>query len=403
MPPSAGMPSVDGFANRTLYTTNTVPPNSQSSPIQQPQTLLHYPIGQQAGQKRKRPDANSSVPPLLQKKPQSGPKPPRAKVAAPPPVPSFSFSLPTPAAQHAPGSKPNNKRDQKRKVNLGLGEQNAIEESSEEDDVDEEAALAEKIKVEGVAFEHNGETISLQTAADIQSYINDRRRNFPTRKRIAQKAHEAAAKREHELEFLHRVQGKPRRAATTDSLATPPKPERKVKPPDNKKQEELAALRRKLHESMLKKQQTPTNLLGPGYESETDPEAEDSVLSESSVVSSSEESTTDDDNEGSDSDAPPEPTSSKSALPPVNIPPPAPASAPPSQVCRNWSRDGRCKFGRGCRWAHPLENKGLNKEMGEKTAKKMGLFEKMVEQELEKADGMALDAIKYLGQNGFLG
>lgn len=286
---------------------------------------------------------------------------------------------------------------------MGLSEQNAIEESSEEDDIDEEAEFAEKVKVEGVAFEHNGETISLQTAADIQSYINDRRRNFPTKQRIAEKAQEAAAKREHELEFLHRIQGKPRRAATVNSLTRPPRPEQKVKSPDNKKQEELAALRKKLHESMLKKQQTPTSLLGPGYESETDPEAESSVLSESSVVSSSEESTDSDDDEESDSDIPPEPMSSKSTLPPVSIPPPAPVSAPPSQVCRNWSRNGICKFGKGCRWAHPPEDKGSSKETGEKTGKRMGLFEKMVEQELEEADRMALDAIKYLGQNGFLG
>ena len=403
MSPSAGMHSMAAFANQMSYTTNAAP-NSQSSPPQQPQAVLHYSTEQQAGQKRKRPEPNSNVPPLPQKKPQSGLKPPRAKAAAPPPVPSFSFSLPPVAAQHAPESKANNKKYQKRKVNLGLSEQNAVEESSEEDDVDEEAAFADKVKVEGVAFEHNGETISLQTAADIQSYINDRRRNFPTQQRIAMKAQEAAAKRGHELEFLHRVQGKPRRAATADSLARPPKPERKVKPADNKKQEELAALRKRLHESMLKKQQTPANLLGPGYESETDLEAEGSVLSDSSVVSSSEESTdSDSDDEGSDSDAPPEPTSSKSTLPPVNIPPPAPASASPGQVCRNWSKDGICKFGKRCRWTHPPQDKGSSKEKGEKTGKRMGLFEKMVEQELEKADRTALDAIKYLGQNGFLG
>jgi hypothetical protein len=33
----------------------------------------------------------------------------------------------------------------------------------------------------------------------------------------------------------------------------------------------------------------------------------------------------------------------------------------------------------------------------------MGLYEKLVEQELVKADQLALDAIKFLGQNGFLG
>ena len=399
----AGMKSMAAFANHMSSTTNGNPQYPQSPPPAHAQAAPRYSPGQQAGQKRKRPEHSNNVPPLPPKKPQSGPKPPRAKAAAPPPVPSFGFSLPTPSAHHAPTLKANDKRDQKKRVNLGLGEQNMMDESSEEEDIDEEAVLAEKVKVEGVAFEHNGEMISLQTAADVQSYIKDRRRNFPTQQRIAEKAQEAAAKREQELEFLARVKGKPRKAATEARPVNPPKPERKPKEADSKKQEELATLRKKLHESLLKKQQQPTNLLGAGYESETDSDAESSVLSDSSVVSSSEESSdssSDEDEEESDSDAPPEPTSSKTAPPPVTIPPPAPVSAPPSQVCKNWARDGRCKFGKGCRWAHPLQEKGDRKEKAEK---RMGLFEKMVEQELEKSDRMALDAIKYLGQNGFLG
>lgn len=398
-----GMQSMAAFASHMSSTANGAPQYPQSPPPIHAQAAPRYSPGQQAGQKRKRPEHSSNAPSLPQKKPQSGPKPPRAKAAAPPPVPSFGFSLPTPVASHAPAPKENNKKGLKKRLNLGLGEQNAIDESSEEEDVDEEAAFAEKVKIEGVAFEHNGEVISLQTAADVQSYIKDRRRNFPTQHRIAEKAKEAAAKREHELEFLRRVHGKPHKTATEIKQPKLPKPERKPTELDNRKREELAALRKKLHESMVKKQQPPTNLLGLGYDSETDSDAESSVLSESSVVSSSEESSDDEsDEQDSDSDAPPEPTSSKAAPLPVVVPPPAPASAPPSQVCRNWSRDGRCKFGKGCWWAHPPQDKGSGKEKG-KGDKRMGLFEKMVEQELEKADRLALDAIKYLGQNGFLG
>lgn len=293
-------------------------------------------------------------------------------------------------------------------MNLGLSEQNTIEEdSSDEEDVDEEAVFADKIKVEGVAFEHNGEMISLQTAADVQAYIKDRRRNYPTQQRIAEKAEVAAKRREQELEFLHRVRGKPKRCTTDIKPDKPNKPERprkddtKSREVDKKKQEELAALRKKLHESMLQKQQPSSNLLGVGYESETDSGAESSILSESSVLSSSEDSSdSGEDEDASDSDAAPETASSKAAPPPVNAPPPAPASAPTSQVCKNWARNGRCKFGKGCRWAHPQQEKGSSKE---KVEKRMGLFEKMVEQELENADRMALDALKYLGQNGFLG
>lgn len=399
----AGMQSMAAFTNHMSSTANSAPQYPQSPPPQQSQVAPRYSPGQQAGQKRKRPEIGHNAPPSLQKKPPAGPKPPRAKAAAPPPVPSFGFSLPTPATQYAPASKTNIKKDQnKRKVNLGLGEHNGLDESSEEEDIDEEAAFAEKVKIEGVAFEHNGEMISLQTAADVQSYIKDRRRNFPTQRRIAEKAAEAAAQREHELEFLHRVQGKPRKATTETKQARLPKPDRKTKKVDDRKQEELAALRKKLHESMLKKQQAPpTNLLGLGYDSETDSDAESSILSESSVVSSSEESSEESsDSDADDSDAPPEPTSSKAAPRPVVVPPPAPVSAPASQVCRHWSKEGRCKFGKSCRWAHPPQEKGSTKRS---ETRRVGLYEKMVEQELEKADRMALDAIKFLGQNGFLG
>jgi hypothetical protein len=389
----AGMQSVAAFSQQISPATDNVPQYS-STQID----ASRYSTGQQAGQKRKRPEHNATAPPLPPKKASSGPKPPRAKAAAPPPVPSFGFSLPTPAASM---SNPKNGRDKKKRVNLGLSEQNAVDNnSSDDEDVDEEAAFAEKIKVEGVAFEHNGEMISLQTAADVQAYIKDRRRNYPTQQRIVEKMQETAARRAHELDFLHRVKGKPRKATPDTKPARPPKPERKAKEVDTKKQEELAALRKRLHESMINKHQKPTNLLGAGYDS--DSEAESSVLSDSSVLSLSSNDSSDDDsdeeNEQSDSDAAPEITSSKAASPHIAVTPSAPMSAPPSQLCKNWSKNGVCKFGKGCRWAHPPSEKGS--AQGEK---KMGLFEKMVEQELEKRDRLALECIKFLGANGFLG
>jgi hypothetical protein len=393
------------FAQQVSSMTNNAPQYQQpllSTQVNAPR----YSPGQQAGQKRKRPEPNTNAPPLPPKKASSGPKPPRAKAVAPPPVPSFGFSLPTPAVST---SNTKNRRDQKKRVNLGLSEQNPMDgNSSEDEDVDEEAVFAEKIKVEGIAFEHNGEMISLQTAADVQAYIKDRRRNYPTQQRIVEKMQEAAAKREHELEFLHRVKGKSRKAAPDTKPAKPPKPERKAKEVDTKKQEELAALRKKLHESMINKQQQNTNLLGAGYDSDSDSNAESSVLSDSSVLSSSSDEPSDDDSdegdEQSDSDAAPETTSSKAAPPPIAVPLPAPVTAPPSQVCKNWSKNGICRFGKGCRWAHPPGEKGSTQQQKDRQGeKKTGLFEKMVEQELEKRDRLALECIKYLGTNGFLG
>jgi hypothetical protein len=64
-------------------------------------------------------------------------------------------------------------------------------------------------------------------------------------------------------------------------------------------------------------------------------------------------------------------------------------------MCNSWRQHGKCPFGHSCRFKHPPKDA--------KKEKRTGLYEKLVEQEMVKADQMMLDAIKYLGQNGFLG
>jgi hypothetical protein len=379
----------------------------QPQPQYTPQPPRYSPA-QQSGQKRKWDDHKGNTQ-------QKGTKPPRAKAAVAPAIPTFGFTLPTPLSAPAP-SKPNRKHDKKRsKVKLGLTNEAIPDESSDEEEVleDEEAALAAKIKGGGYAFEHDGEHISLQTAGDIAEWIKDRRRNFPTYEKAMQKAQAAEAKRKHELEFVRKLRGKPSQAenqpARPERLPAnrEPRPPKELTPQmiernkrDEKKQEELAALRKKLHESMMKKREAPTTVdLGVGYGSATESEAESSVLSDSSVVSSSEESS---DSEADESDAPPEATSSKIAPPPVKVPPPAPAQIerkPDNEkTCMSWRQYGKCKFGHSCRFQHPPKDSRDSK--GEK---RTGLYEKLVEQEMVKADQTMLDAIKYLGQNGFLG
>jgi len=313
-------------------------------------------------------------------------------------VPSFGFALPPP-----PTIQPDNK---KRKVNLGLSKQHVPEESSDEEDADddEEAAFSQKLKGGGFAFEHGGETISIQTGAEVAAWIKDRRKNFPTQKRIKEKAEEAARKRMAELEFLRKLQGKPPKEQHVDSQSRPTKSrdtsqdDKTKRESERRRQDDLAALRKKLHESMIKKQAAPKVDLGLGYASDTASEEESSVLSESSVVSSSEESEEDSESESEDSDEAPEPTSSKVAPPAVKVPPPRPA-APQSdtkstKLCSNWKRNGKCPYYSKCKYQHPPR---------EDETKLVGLYERMVEQELVKADQLALDAIKYLGQHGFLG
>jgi hypothetical protein len=390
------------------------PPFAQSQP-QHTQPSPRYSPAQQSGQKRKWEDHKGNTdeqpqPQSQNKSQQQGTKPPRAKAAVAPAVPAFGFSLPTPSSTPA-SSKPNKKQDNKRaKVRLGLTSEAMPDYISEEEEVDEdeEVALAAKINGGGYAFEHQGEQISLQTAGDIADWIKDRRRNFPTHQKAMEKAQAAAAKRKHELEFVRKLKGKPTQTETQatrpDNQPTKrePRAAKEITPRmqertrrDEKKQEELAALRKKLHESMVKKQEAPTKVdLGLGYGSATESDAEESsVLSDSSVVSSSEESS---DSDSDESEAPPEATSSKIAPPPVKVPPPVPAQTEKKpdkeKVCNSWRQHGKCPFGHSCKFKHPS-----------KEEKRTGLYEKLVEQEMVKADQMMLDAIKYLGQNGFLG
>jgi hypothetical protein len=148
---------------------------------------------------------------------------------------------------------------------------------------------------------------------------------------------------------------------------------------------------------MIHKQSVPSVVdLGLGYESETESDAVSSVLSESSVVSSSEEEEEESESESDDGDEAPEATSSKIAPPAIRVPPPPrvplATESKETRMCSNWKRNGKCPYRWKCKFQHPPKDDKLP-----------GLYERMVEQELVKADQLALDAIKYLGQHGFLG
>jgi hypothetical protein len=258
----------------------------------------------------------------------------------------------------------------KPKVHLGLTRRDEIvhEESSEEEDIDEEAAYASNAKFEGMVFEYEGQTLSLQTPSELAAYIKDRKRQFPTQRRIAEKAREISERRAAELDFLRKIGGK----RSAPRPVVPRSTERKA----STTKEEVEALRRKVQESVLENQREraqwlsanapqpaidkpKTVDLGLGYDSESDWDAEDSSeLSDSSVLSSSEQSSDESDAE-SDSDSGPEEVSIRKAPPPVIVPP-APPPAPPRsrtkdgrEICSSWEQHGKCKIRWRCRYAHP--------------------------------------------------
>lgn len=405
----AGMQTFSAFASH-LSNGNQAPP--ASIPQQPPQSSLSQP-----SHKRKRDDYNHA--PKAPAPPK--PKPTRAKALPPPAVPSFGFSLPpVPTPKPAPTPPKHIKQDggKKRKINLGLTgdgelqeeEDHAGDESGAEEDIDEEAAFAANSKIEGgMAFEYNGQQISLQTPAEIAAWIKDRSKNFPTKERIAQKAQEAVERRAHELEFLRKVQGK---TSSRPSRPEPGKPTADAarRPAAEQSKAKLGSLRTRVEESRVGKQrpsdasqapvpsgasQRPQFDLGLGYASDSESSSYSILDEESSVVSSSSDADSSEDSDSND-DAP-EAESSKTAPPPF-VPPrsPPPKPLPKKEgdgICIAWKRWGNCKRGPKCPFEHPVKEE----------PKMMTLYERLVEQEKEKTDRLALDAIKWLGRSGFLG
>ncbi|KAF2442598.1 hypothetical protein P171DRAFT_434072 [Karstenula rhodostoma CBS 690.94] len=409
--------SADPVYGQSIPPQQSAPQSQSSQPQASPRKRKR---NERVGQWQPQQPPNPIHPPIQKAPARKAPsqKPPRAKAKAPPSIPGFGFSLPT-IPQPTVASKAGGTHNQHQKrVNLGLTSLNYDEESSseEDDDVDEEALLAAKWDGKGMTFEHNGETISLQTAAEFAEYIKDRKMNFPTQVRIAEKAQLAAERRANELEFLRRVKGVPEKGKARGEL----KSKDRRKPKEMSKHAgisnpRLEELREKVKNSMGSKHATakpPSDStdqqatdLGLGYGTDTESDRDSSILSESSVVSSDEFSEDDasdlDAEEAEDSDAPPEAQSSKIVAAPLVPPPPPPPRLPAPEVealnksqtgvCQQWKLTGRCKY-KYCK----------NKHGGEEP-KRIGLYEKMVEQELDKADRLALEAIKYLGRNGFLG
>ncbi|KAF2465024.1 uncharacterized protein BDR25DRAFT_380092 [Lindgomyces ingoldianus] len=411
------MPTTAALAN---HPPNGAPaPQMPQSPPPQKYLQQHSPPQQIHGRKRKRTERATnwraeSVANPAQNSQLPAQKPQKAKAAVAPSVPSFGFILPTPKKSPVAGSpkaKPWPDLN-KRKVHLGLTAQNKLEpESSSDEEVDEEAVFAAKIT--GMVFEHDGQTISLQTPAELVAWRKDRKKHYPTRTRIEEKTREAAERRASELEFLRRI-----KKGTTNKTEGNHHGSDVVEPPPTREQKssekhtyDFGELQRNLGEQILEDVLTKPAILlpelagnkpktadlGPGYTSETEPKEEtSSEFEESSVVSSLEGSS--DGLDSDDSDAAPEEQSSKTVIAPTVVPlEPAKFGRPlrkkdHSTECVQWKRYGKCNYGNQCKWPHPP-----------KVEKKAGLFETLVEQEKRQADQLALDAIKYLGRHGFLG
>jgi hypothetical protein len=304
-------------------------------------------------------------------------------------------------------------------------------EEEAENDVDEEAMYAEL--GDQLTFEHNGMVMSLKSASDLAAWREQRRKNWPTKSRMNEKMAERHRIGEERRRLLSSaslleddrcVTGKERKTASdrpgSGANEQPLSKLDQAKRELREQEQRLKALRRQVARGQagLEKAQaamadegkhTKATLataedgeLDEGKDDDNDDNSDvSSVLSESSSVVSSDSSEAD-----SDDDGPPEEATSKA--------PELPESRSQRPVCRFYYASGHCRDGKSCKYQHEL-GPGIAKvevrqKLGARTAVKhmaqdgggrKGIYDRLLEQQQEEEDELALKVIKYLGKVGF--
>ena len=376
----------------------------------------------------------------------------------PPPVPDFSASIPE-LNQFAGGTpaSPISKAPKQRTSNIfGLNPSldNADASSGDED---EELNLAAKGTSSGYQFEYRGQSSTLKTPAEIAVWISERKKRFPTAVKAAIAKQEAEERRKKaEVERKARMEatqsrriestrgrgrgrgrgrdGPPHRIRRDESLRNANAKETK-EDRLRRKAEKAASQLQKAQEALKKIQALTDKTKLPAapepvlYDKQRDekdaatdaeapeapgcplPETHDidleadthtslklslsdlDDLTSSSGISSDSDLDSEEGATSSSDDAPEEVYTSKHT-PPEHLPRTRlPARPKPSQpqICRAFMRTGQCKFGRKCRHLHEVPRK-----------RRKGLFEVMVDKEKEQEQERMLNAIVFLGDNGFL-
>lgn len=430
MPSRSGVISPLGGLNESNQLQSS-PPTTNPACIHP----YHGPPRTFAGHKRKL----DALRPATQQNRES--RPPTA-----PAVPSFGtpISLPKPNAI-------SQSRQTRVKNALGLTPSTADPHysSSDEDvddkDIDEEAMHAELGAK--LTFEHNGVIMSLNSALDLAAWREERKKNWPTKGRVAEKEMEKRRTGEERRRLLasasalekkspatlrnenrSRISGKLLEAGSKSAkcMSTPEvdlaRPETKLDLARKElvaQEKRLDALRKRVAqgqanlEKMQAEQQAcdepyPEELLdrpaakNADHERQEDDSDTSTDLSESSVLSSD----TGVEVELSDDDAPPEVSSSK---------PPPVASKKPLKPCRYFYASGYCRDGDACRFAHdvapgakqsigcqkPQVKSSLPSKSAETLKARKGIFERLMERQLQEEDKLALQVIKHLGKVGF--
>lgn len=369
-------------------------------------------------------------------------KPSAPRVAAAPAVPSFGAPLPLPSKPPPPAPSTNaesNTQRKKRDFNqLGLtpaaeaADPHSESENSDDDvdgDVDEEAAFAAAGSAGPLTFELDGEVLTLESPADVKAWIEERKKLWPSSRRIEEKGREVRARMEERKRILDEARAARMGLLGVDGQASKPKTAgvgkmsesddrlgkarveleeqmRKVEELRKKmveSEEETAAgeppsvtddLFKELNETVAGAAGVSDNHPSPVDATPTVPAKTEQEPDNSEVESEDARS-----DSGSESDSAPEEASSKTHDP-VKVPPPQQER----RMCRDFLATGRCKFGKRCRYQHPPPTPGMAppKEQGKKEAEgRKTLFQRLVEQERDEENRLAMQAIKHLGNVGF--
>ena len=306
------------------------------------------------------------------KKPSGAPK---AQVA--PSVPSFGAPI-LPAKPPVPLSSEGGLK-QRPPPSLGLipsthdplPDSDAEDDDDEEEEVDEEAALS-ALQNGPLSFEFNGELSTLGSASDIAEWIEERKKRWPSKRRVEEKEQEVQSRMQErrrieqetraaiavasggEYQPVERRDARPARDSTAGRLARG----------DEDSTIEDTAEREHPQKSTTSATQRPNQAAeGPAA---TEPR-------------------NDQHHSDSDSDAPPEVTSSNPSQP-LRIPPPPTTSnthakSAPSEgkYCISFVNQGRCKFGNKCRYKHDTTH-------GQERGKRKTLFQRVSDVPLPSED-----------------
>ncbi|TID17125.1 CCCH zinc finger protein [Venturia nashicola] len=358
---------------------------------------------------------------IAESKPEKKPK-----VATAPAVPSFGADIvgaiplpPRPDWVSAKGKNINKKRGRKNNT-LGLTPSSDVWDEPEED-IDEEAEFAKRIgDVEVLDFEHKGRKISLIGEAERNAYLAERRANYPTQARIAEKQAKQKAEREarNEKNKQMKIEANAKRQLDKSGKegkvrvikSSKPKKEPvavKSEEDGDTSQSTSTSKDPKVLVAYLEEQIKSAPEMLVAYLGEQLKQAKEAVAAAEAASDAVEKEENASSSDGSsamsesepDSDAPPEETSIKPTCP-ISVPPPK-REAPKArnkQICQNFLK-GRCKYGRKCRNLHERHLKVAPKDTPK--APRKSLHQVMVDNEKKQEALDGVKVIKYLGSVDF--